>query len=561
MLRPKVFCAFCFLSLYNWAPLGRCRLDSESSRNWSQDRHTLWFQKAYAYASDMPCQHYTKAATVQCQLAKKKQQAQVTLYVAETEKRSKLATFDAISGLPLVPVSPKRAHYESSLPPKVDHEAVLVLDPFPDAAYGHLVLVFLIYRANLASCQQRGGLYVDGDCLLPAEKQQCRRVRFRRSTLAEHRRVPCHVELLPLVCRDHEAPDEATASDTATANRQLLRCKEAAGFAPCPEVATYRVRRPSANKSINNDGDRDVWTTARCRLLQICDHAIVLHGGWTAPMSRARDVSLLHENGAFLTRHGFPVENILYHHPYIEIDGISIENENLLNDKSSLRTYVQDVCDSMNCVDVLAVFVHAPAVHTAHGLSLLLGDLDHNGKAEEEETYNLRELLDDLADCQANQVYLILDHSYSGAAVEALASSTRHNNVIAVSSAKAYQSSWEGEFTRAFLEKSEVHDCFDDSFQLAKGLTRHSEATIRYPENWKNDKTMAGAPCHSSPLYNEKILSEKYVGCQNVPTVVWFGGKNPVKASKPDDSIGKQSTTRSKKRLIAQPDQAKAHRS
>ncbi|KHJ44170.1 hypothetical protein D918_05521 [Trichuris suis] len=508
----------------------------------------------------MSCQHYTKAASVQCQLAKRKQQAQVTLYVAETEKRSKLATFDAISGFPLVPVSPKRIHFESSLPPKVEHEAVLVLDPFPDAAYGHLVLVFLIYQANLASCQQRSGLYVDGDCLLLAEKQQCRRVRFRRSS-AEQRRVPCHVELLPIVYRDHEATDEAIGTDSTLMNRQLLRCKEAAGFGACPEVATYRARRPSADKRINNDGDRDIWTTARCRLLQICDHAIVLHGGWTAPMSRARDVSLLHENGAFLRRHGFPVENILYYHPYIELDDISIEKENLLNDKSSLRTYIQDVCDSLNCVDVLAVFVHAPAVHTAHGLSLLLGDVDHNGKAEEEEMYNLRELLDDLADCQAKQVYLILDHSYSGAAVEALASSTRHNNVIAVSSAKAYQSSWKGEFTRAFLEKSEVHDCFEDSFQLAKGLTRHSEATIRYPENWKNDKTMAGAPCHNSLFYNEKSLSENYVGCQNVPTAVWFSGRSPARASRPHDSTGKQSTARPKQTFIAEPEQHNEHRS
>ncbi|CDW59640.1 hypothetical protein TTRE_0000797801 [Trichuris trichiura] len=249
---------------------------------------------------------------------------------------------------------------------------------------------------------------------------------------------------------------------------------------------------------------------------------------------------------------------------------ISIEKENLLNDKSSLRTYIHDVCDSLNCVDVLAVFVHAPAVHTAHGLSLLLGD------AEEEEIYNLLELLDDLADCQAKQVYLILDHSYSGAAVEALASSTRHNNVIAVSSAKAYQSSWKGEFTRAFLEKSEVHDCFEDSFQvlylwmvsitehlslcqLAKGLTRHSEPTIRYPGNWKNDKTMAGAPCHNSLFYNEKSVSENYVGCQNVPTAVWFSGRNPARSSKLHDSIGKQSTARSKQTFIVEHDQHNEH--
>lgn len=44
-----------------------------------------------------------------------------------------------------------------------NNDAVLVVDPFPDAHFGHTIIVFLIdFVANRASCHKRGNFYFSG---------------------------------------------------------------------------------------------------------------------------------------------------------------------------------------------------------------------------------------------------------------------------------------------------------------------------------------------------------------------------------------------------------------
>ena len=47
-----------------------------------------------------------------------------------------------------------------------NNDAVLVVDPFPDAHFGHTIIVFLIdFVANRASCHKRGNFYFSGELI------------------------------------------------------------------------------------------------------------------------------------------------------------------------------------------------------------------------------------------------------------------------------------------------------------------------------------------------------------------------------------------------------------
>ncbi|KAL1285032.1 Lupus La protein [Trichinella pseudospiralis] len=502
--------------------------------NASHQRHQIWAEKGLELMHNFNCSSLPLLVD-QCEQMKLQRSTDVRVYVAEVTNRGE-KLFATVSSSSSTLVAYNHVHRSDWI-----HDGLLVLDPFPEASYGHLLLIYFIDYTNAETCEQNFGHYISGhgDCLRAARKRSCKG-RFPWRGCSQEVSFLCAMDILPTTFLVNGKSRESR-------NTQLLRCKEISGFAPCPdELTSTRMRHKQSRGHWYHEelqvgeewafqmpadkSDSSPQAAAPCRLFEVCDRAVVLHGGWSELTTREDDLYLLHQTGNFLKHQGFMPTHTHYYHPY-DVSTIpedfSLKNANMLHDWSTIRGHIQSLCKSPNCVDVLLVMIHGPAaLHTSP--SLILGDFNHDGSGNPGEWYSMHDLLDDLAYCQANQVHLILDHSFSGQVIELLNKSTKHKNVIAVASSDAEQFSMGSEFTKLWLRKNQLPDCFTDSFHLVKSFVQNSTPQIFQGSEADQGKTLTGAPCQSNSAYNEQELLENYSGCQNVPTALWFSSRKIV---------------------------------
>ena len=83
-------------------------------------------------------------------------------------------------------------------------------------------------------------------------------------------------------------------------------------------------------------------------------------------------------------------------------------------------------------------------------------------QASEKERYSIEELLSDLSTCQARQVYVIADQSYSGVIVRAIRRSKHHHNVAVFASSKDHEYSFGNEFSQLLTSFNHTHGCMQD---------------------------------------------------------------------------------------------------
>lgn len=74
----------------------------------------------------------------------------------------------------------------------------------------------------------------------------------------------------------------------------------------------------------------------------------------------------------------------------------------------------------------------------------------------------MEELLSDLADCQARQVHLIVDQSFSGEIARAFRRSEHHKNVAVFASSKDNEYSWRSDYTDVWVRHNHTHTCSND---------------------------------------------------------------------------------------------------
>ena len=80
-------------------------------------------------------------------------------------------------------------------------------------------------------------------------------------------------------------------------------------------------------------------------------------------------------------------------------------------------------------------------------------------QASHHERYRVAELLSDLESCAARQVLLLVDQSFSGRIVRAIAGSPNHANVQVVAAAGPDEYSWGGQFTRLWSQTNHSRTC------------------------------------------------------------------------------------------------------
>lgn len=404
-----------------------------------------------------------------------------------------------------------------------DHDAVLVFDPFPGAAFGHLVVVFFVDLGwTQLQCQVNGGYYIrEGECMSLALKSRCHNLleghHHARKTKRLARR--CEMLFLPLV---HPAEEEPHRS------RQQLRCRDdIPGFAPCPILhplneVEFLICNPVKVNSQRCSTTHDALQT-QCRLFETCDQAVLLSGGWdrlTSPASGSiNDLKLVYDT---LRRHGFGKNNIkVFYANGAQGNYVTGDQNQLLYPsalKLTLRYHLQRLCQSNQCADSLVVYLNSPVLPDG---SSLLWDVDGNGQADEEETYSFKELLFDIKNCSAGQVVLLADQNFSGELARALARSKLHGNVLFFGSTEKDEYSWRSELTRHWASSDHAGTCLREVQQAAPKTVTHSSPVTYDASQGNIHKTLTGAPCDVFPPYSQQELEDLYYGCQNVPSSLW----------------------------------------
>ncbi|XP_005094755.2 uncharacterized protein LOC101864447 [Aplysia californica] len=468
----------------------------------SKSRDQRWADEAYNFLHNIDCEHVTFTGTKECERLTNFPKESMTVYLAPSSSYGR---------------------YVSSIPDErllrgEPHDAVLVLDPYPEMSFGHVVLVFFVdVGISRAACQKKEGIYLDHDeCMHLVSRRRCRNLLERRSRRRNFAKR-CEINFLPTVHLD---------TDRTLPKHNQLACKpDLMGFHQCPQLRplndTSRLLCDPLKENTQTCATTHETVRTSCRIFEICDQAVLVFGGWNRLTSHVSNEENIKGMYQLLRRNGFKRRNIkLFYANGVKEFQIEREPRQTAHPaamKLALRYHLQRMCASPHCVDSLALYLNGPATH--HG-NMLLWDVNFNGMAEEEERYTVEELLSDLADCAARQVFLLVDQSYSGEISHALRSSTSHENVLVISSGKGFQYSYNSELTRYWSGQNDTRACVTDIYKSSLDFIEKSTPLMSNPG--KVEKTLSGAPCDVTPPFSNRELRRDYFGCQNLPTAVWL---------------------------------------
>ncbi|PRD26930.1 UNVERIFIED_CONTAM: hypothetical protein NCL1_36746 [Trichonephila clavipes] len=408
----------------------------------------------------------------------------------------------------------------------VNHDAILVIDPYPEANLGHLLVVFYVDLGwTKLQCEVNGGEFTDdGACLSLALRRRCHNFLLNAKwKLNNNRKKNCEIDFFPLVHLAHEEPSQLG---------QRLECRDdLTGFAPCPvlrpENETNTLVCDALTENTLRCSNTATTVGTRCRLLERCDHAVLISGGW----DRLADRPLYFENMVkfheMLMNNGFLHSNVkmFYSNGNSGVhDTLDIKEEIFPSAfKLTMRYYIRKLCRSSLCADSFVIYLNSPT--TSDGTSLLW-DIDRNGLIDKNEVYTIRELLHDTQHCMAQQLYIIADQNFSGKLVHALEHSSKHNNVMAFASGHEHEYSWNGDFTTQWAMYTGNQNCISDTHDIVKSVMNSSQPIPYYGFEANANTTIFGAPCNILPPYTERELQKNFYGCQYLSTSAWVRGRS-----------------------------------
>ncbi|CAL8240993.1 unnamed protein product [Merluccius merluccius] len=400
--------------------------------------------------------------------------------------------------------------------PTTAHDAVLLVDPSPGENFGHPVVLFYVdVNVTKKRCSLMDGIYLGEECLTLALKGRCQNQLKRRPSASqrlignlERRAGPCEVTFLPLVVGLRDSN-----------KTQRLRCIEHPEFGPCPRpLAPPPPSQLLTSCELNSNSRRchhpALASQGSCRLYQTCDHALLLSGGWQQQILYQRQLQSLQSFYRMLRTNGFHQDHIktFFSGPGHTPEGV----EGVLPavEKAVIRQYVSYVCRKHHCVDSLVLFLNSP---TRTDGSMLLWDHNLNGIAELKERYSVNELLVDLAGCRASRVLVFVDQSYSSVLSKRLRSSSKHLNVVPIISPTQHNPQDPDPWGEGSWNHLNPRTCLID--HLAKGPVK---SRLLSPWAGLLNVTLAGAPCKATPPLTDAELRREYLGCQNLPTALWY---------------------------------------
>ncbi|XP_071196821.1 uncharacterized protein [Salvelinus alpinus] len=492
-----------------------------------------WVKTGFQYLKLNLCRRVSLSEG-ECKRLSHLQLSGVAVYVSEPNSEKVLAILPDSYSSGMLP--PKQGGYGMSsvledsrrrqdfFPGSTAHDAVLVLDPSPGESFGHPVILFYVdLNTTKKKCAHMDGIYLGEECLTLALKSRCQNQlkrrqsgserlagngRARRATVARPRSSPGRVERSGGLCEIHFLPMVVGVRDN---NRtQRLRCVDHPDFAQCPQPLPLTspntpVSSCELNKNTRRCHQQPLATHLSCRLYQTCDHAILLSGGWQQQITYQRHVQNLQLFYRMLRNNGFHRDHIK---TFFAGNGqLSEEAEWVYpaTEKRVIRTHISYICGKQHCADSLVLYLNSP---TRNDGTMLLWDGNYNGIADLKERYSVGELLADLAGCRARRVLVFVEQSYSGALSKRLKGSLKHLNVVLLNIANSWAS---------------LHPatCLIDHLSKDSGMSR-----LLDPKASLLNVNLSGAPCNTTPPLSEAEMRKEYMGCQNLPTALWYQNHN-----------------------------------
>ncbi|XP_029557895.1 uncharacterized protein si:ch211-67e16.11 [Salmo trutta] len=488
-----------------------------------------WVKTGFQYLKLNLCRRVSLSEG-ECKRLSHLQLSGVAVYVSEPNSEKVLAILPDSYSSGMLP--PKQGGYGMSsvledsrrhqdfFPGSTVHDAVLVLDPSPGESFGHPVVLFYVdLNTTKKKCAHMDGIYLGEECLTLALKSRCQNQlkrrqsgserpagngRARRATAARPRNGPGRVERSSGLCEIHFLPMVIEVRDN---NRtQRLRCVDHPDFAQCPQPLPLTspnmpVSSCELNKNTRRCHQQPLATHLSCRLYQTCDHAILLSGGWQQQITYQRHVQNLQLFYRMLRNNGFHRDHIK---TFFAGNGqLSEEAEWVYpaTEKRVIRNHISYICGKQHCADSLVLYLNSP---TRNDGTMLLWDGNYNGIADLKERYSVGELLADLSGCRARRVLVFVEQSYSGALSKRLKGSLKHLNVVLLNIANSWAS---------------LHPatCLIDHLSKDSGMSR-----LLDPKASLLNVNLSGAPCNTTPPLSEAEMRKEYMGCQNLPTALWY---------------------------------------
>lgn len=513
------------------ASAARCRVLPEDEPD-ASTRVSLWATRAHDWLLDSACAATPGAdgapAADLCRDLVRVPRAQIRVYAAGRST----GTLDTAEPVMATLVGPEGG---KALGP---HDAVLVLDPYPAASFGHLVLVFFVALGTTEErCALVRGLRLEnGDCVQPAREPRCS-PGGGPGSLAGSQGAPCELLFLPLVTPASRPPSQ---------HDDRLQCRsDVPGFfsAPCPplrsasQVAHLHCDPVSTNA---RRCDTTQFIRTRCPFMQTCDHAVILSGGWNRHLSDRASLQNVLDFHGMLKHVGFHEDNIKVFFANGEASDRGQEGAEPAMYPSALklalRYHVHRLCETARCADTLLLYLNGP---TLPGGASLLWDADGNGQLDETEMYSARELLRDVSHCGARRVVVVADQSYARDLVRHAAqlheSSRGLRNVVVLAApgaAPGAPAASAPSWTSHWTEPRHRHACLAD---LAPDKEADADAVFLGAPSLLNT-TLTGMPCglardlqtlgQAGLSREQQRLHRRYSGCQNLSTREWMAAQD-----------------------------------
>ncbi|XP_033762233.1 LOW QUALITY PROTEIN: uncharacterized protein LOC117343822 [Pecten maximus] len=432
----------------------------------------------------------------------------------------------------VIHIAPKTivGRYKAVLPDEVlnrkeSFDGVLVVDPYPNANFGHLVVVFVIKEENRNTCRTKDGIYIEssGDCLTLALKRRCKNAIKRHGRRRHHARR-CEINFLPVVHFTLAGTQELYMEQ----RYNFLKCwKNKDGFGRCPELRPLNESSELICNPIKENTKRCSTTHemvhTTCRIFEICDQAVLVSGGWNRQTTGVSHKHNLERFYWMLRQYSFKKRNINIFFANgatgINLPGESPHQVHPAAMKYALRYHIQTLCRSPHCVNSLVLYLNSPAKTDG---TMLLWDINSDGLAEDNEKYPLNELKEDLSHCSASYVHVIVDQSYAGQIGDAFRNSHRHRNVIVFASGRDNEYSYDGEYTRQWVKANHTQQCTWQVHRHSKNSIKHSSPEVNEGSRGAVRTTLFGAPCNVIPPFTQRELRHEYLGCQSLPTALWI---------------------------------------
>nr|XP_046202818.1 uncharacterized protein si:ch211-67e16.11 isoform X2 [Oncorhynchus gorbuscha] len=446
-----------------------------------------WVKTGFQYLKLNLCRRVSLSEG-ECKRLSHLQLSGVAVYVSEPNSEKVLAILpDSYSSGMLPPkqggygmssvLEDSRRHHDF-FPGSTAHDAVLVLDPSPGESFGHPVVLFYVdLNTTKKKCAHMDGMYLGEECLTLALKSRCQNQlkrrqsgserlagsgRARRATVSRPRSSPGRMESSGALCEIHFLPMVVGVRDN---NRtQRLRCVDHPDFAQCPQpLPLTSPNMPVSSCELNKN-------TRRCHQQPLATHL-------SCRLYQTCDHAIL----------------------------LSEEWVYPATEKRVIRNHISYICGKQHCADSLVLYLNSP---TRNDGTMLLWDGNYNGIADLKERYSVGELLADLAGCRARRVLVFVEQSYSGALSKRLKASLKHLNVVLLNIADSWAS---------------LHPatCLRDHLSKDSGMYR-----LLDPKSSLLDVNLSGAPCNTTPPLSEAEMRKEYMGCQNLPTALWYQNQN-----------------------------------